>query len=110
MIGESPNELELLATRSGTGDTQAFDVLVRRTHRLAYQLALRMLGNGQDVDDVLQEAYLRVWQGLPAMRDPSLVVSWICCLQALTIQARPTACLAQPYNSVVGATGLHGLG
>lgn len=78
MIGEVSNELELLATRSSTGDAQAFGALVRHTHRLAYQLALRMLGNAQEVDDVLQDVYLRVWQGLPGLRDRGAVLSWIC--------------------------------
>jgi len=52
--------------------------LVRHTHRLAFQLALRMLGNDQEVDDVLQDAYLRVWQGLPGLRDRGAVLAWIC--------------------------------
>lgn len=78
MIGDPSNELELLATRSSEGDAEAFDELVRSTHRLAYQLALRLLGSAQDVDDVLQDVYLRVWQGLPGLRDRSVVLSWIC--------------------------------
>jgi len=78
MIGDSPNELELLATRSIDGDTAAFDELVRATHRLAYQLAFRMLGREQDVDDILQDAYLRVWQSLPGLRDRTAVLSWVC--------------------------------
>lgn len=78
MIGEPSNDLELLATRSSNGDAAAFDELVRRTHRLAFQLALRMLGNEQEVDDVLQDAYLRVWQGLAGLRDRSAVLAWIC--------------------------------
>ncbi len=78
MIGESSNELELLATRSSKGDSEAFDELVRQTHRLAYQLALRTLGSEQDVEDVLQDVYLRVWQGLPGLRERGAVLGWIC--------------------------------
>jgi RNA polymerase sigma-70 factor (ECF subfamily) len=78
MIGDSPNELESLANRSSTGDARAFELLVQKTHRLAYQLALRMLGNREDAEDVLQDSYLRVWSGLPGLRDRGVVLGWIC--------------------------------
>lgn len=78
MAGGDANGLESLVDRVRSGDQSAFDALVRRTHRLAFQLALRMVGNESEAEDVLQEAYLRVWQGLDRLRDRKAVLGWIC--------------------------------
>ncbi|GIF53493.1 RNA polymerase ECF family sigma subunit [Asanoa ferruginea] len=37
----------------------------------------RMLGSSHDADDALQEAMLRAWRGLGAVRSPDAVRSWI---------------------------------
>jgi RNA polymerase sigma-70 factor (ECF subfamily) len=37
----------------------------------------RMLGSSHDADDALQDAMLRAWRGLPAVRSPGAVRSWM---------------------------------
>jgi len=40
------------------GDTEAFDLLVRRYMRQAFAVAYRVLGHHEDAEDVVQEAFL----------------------------------------------------
>jgi RNA polymerase sigma-70 factor, ECF subfamily len=41
-----------------SGNTEAFDLLVRRYMRRAYTAAYRVLGHAEDAEDVVQEAFL----------------------------------------------------
>ncbi|WP_425330010.1 RNA polymerase sigma factor [Terrirubrum flagellatum] len=45
----------------GDGDQSAFRILVERHIDRAYALALRILGNSADADDVVQDTMLKVW-------------------------------------------------
>lgn len=72
------NDLELLASRAISGDQAAFGKLVERTQRVTYPLALRLVGGQAEAEDVLQDAYIRVWQGLSKLRDRGAVLGWIC--------------------------------
>lgn len=67
----------LLAGRAADGDTRAFEVLVRRYGRLMRSYAARLLGSNNEVDDVVQEAFVTAWRQLPALADPTAVKSWL---------------------------------
>lgn len=59
------------------GDREAFDQLVRLTHRDTYALALRLTGNEEDARDVVQEAYLRAYRALPRFRGDAQFTTWL---------------------------------
>jgi RNA polymerase sigma-70 factor (ECF subfamily) len=52
---------EELVARIGRGDQGAFHVLVERYLDRSLALAQRILGNRSDAEDVVQDAFLRVW-------------------------------------------------
>jgi RNA polymerase sigma-70 factor (ECF subfamily) len=54
-------EDEALMLATGRGDRAAFSVLVRRHLGRASAIAGRMLGNAAEAEEVVQEAFLRVW-------------------------------------------------
>lgn len=54
-----------LLIASGAGDRRAFALLMERHAPLALGLAMRMLGNADDAEEVAQEAFLRVWRKAP---------------------------------------------
>jgi RNA polymerase sigma-70 factor (ECF subfamily) len=81
--GPDHEELERLANRAAGGEHTAFARLVDATHRRVFQLAMRALGHTgpggtQEAEEVLQETYIRVWQGLANLRDRRAVLAWIC--------------------------------
>jgi len=69
--------LEELASRAAEGDREAFRTLVDRTQAGAYRLALRIVGNSAEAEDVVQDSYLRAWNGLGRLRDGRAVRGWI---------------------------------
>ena len=56
------------------GDQVAFRLLVERHQPMARARARERCRNPTDVDDVVQESFLRAYVGLDKLRDPSLRV------------------------------------
>lgn len=71
-----PVNRELLAA-CRSGDTAAYEEVVRRTYRQVYTLALRLVGDHQEAEDVAQDAYLRVFKGLSGFREDSRFETWL---------------------------------
>lgn len=59
------------------GDRSAFDELVRRTYVDTYTLAVRLTGNEEDAQDVVQETYLRAWKSLKRFRGDAAFTTWL---------------------------------
>ena len=57
-----------LIAAAGQGDEAAFASLVRRHSARAHVLALRYLGSASEADDVVQEAFWRVWKSAERWR------------------------------------------
>jgi RNA polymerase sigma-70 factor (ECF subfamily) len=50
------------------GDPEAFAALYDRHGRMAYSLAYRMVGEKQEAEDVVQEAFIKVWRSAGGYR------------------------------------------
>jgi RNA polymerase sigma-70 factor (ECF subfamily) len=59
------------------GDRSAFDALVRRYDRSVLRLALHMLGQEQDAQDVHQEAFLKAYRHLANFRFECSFYTWL---------------------------------
>lgn len=59
------------------GDRSAFGELVEKTSPKIYALGLRMLGNEQDAEDMLQETYLKAFKALPNFEKRSSISTWL---------------------------------
>jgi RNA polymerase sigma-70 factor, ECF subfamily len=59
---------EDLMSLIGTGDTQAFEALYDRHSRAAYRMAYRIMGKPQATEDLVQEAFLKVWRAAGSYR------------------------------------------
>jgi RNA polymerase sigma-70 factor, ECF subfamily len=51
-----------------TGDAEAFATLYDRHGRMAYSLAYRIMGEKQEAEDVIQEAFIKVWRSAGGYR------------------------------------------
>ncbi len=104
------HSLETLSSRAAQGDAASFRALVERTHGIAYRLALRMVSGGEsDAEDVVQDTYIRVWRGLPKLRDHAAVVGFICRIVRNVAadtrrgkKRRPMASLDRPIGDGLG--------
>jgi RNA polymerase sigma-70 factor (ECF subfamily) len=68
-------DTELVAAAVG-GDVEAFAELSRRYRGLYTRFAVRMLGNRDDAEDVLQSAFIRAYRALDRC-DPSRFGAWL---------------------------------
>src|SRR5688500_310733 len=59
------------------GDGRAFDELVRRHQRAVYGMAMRLLRDHDDADDVAQRTFLRAWDGLREFEERSSLRTWL---------------------------------
>lgn len=64
-------------SRAMQGDALAFEELVRTHAHFAYNLALRVLGDPHEAEDVTQEAFLRAWRAIPSFRDEARFRTWL---------------------------------
>jgi RNA polymerase sigma-70 factor (ECF subfamily) len=59
------------------GEREAFDEMVRRTHRDAFGLALRLTSDEEDARDVVQDAYLRAYRSIDRFRGDAQFSTWL---------------------------------
>jgi RNA polymerase sigma-70 factor, ECF subfamily len=59
------------------GDSSAFDVLVDRWDRKIQGAIYRILGPGEDVRDLSQEAFLKAYRGLRTFKKEARFSSWL---------------------------------
>jgi len=66
-----------LVGRAKTGELAAFEELVSRYERRVYSLALRMLRNEHDAEDVTQQAFLSALESLTGFREEASFSTWL---------------------------------
>ena len=59
------------------GDERAFSVIVRTYEQPVFNYVLRLVGNRDLAEDLTQEVFLRVYQGLPGFSLRSLFTTWL---------------------------------
>ena len=73
----SDQDMTVLVERAAAGEREAFDELVRLTHRDAFGLAIRLTGNEEDARDVVQDAYLRAYRSIGRFRGDARFSTWL---------------------------------
>jgi RNA polymerase sigma-70 factor, ECF subfamily len=66
-----------LVQRSKLGDSDAFAALTNRYERRVYSLALRMLQQEQDAEDVTQQTFLSALENLAGFRGEASFSTWL---------------------------------
>lgn len=69
-------DAELVALGS-QGNRKALEILFRRHVSFAIRLATRIEGSARDVDDVVHDAFLKAFERLGDLSDPSAFRSWL---------------------------------
>ncbi len=68
---------EQLVSRAQQGDLQAFETLTTRYEQRVYSLALRMLRQEQDAEDVTQQTFLSALENLKRFRGEASFSTWL---------------------------------
>lgn len=69
---------DLISLVAGERDAEAFAALYDRHGRAAYSLSYRMMGEKQAAEDLVQDAFLKVWRGAGSYRtERGSVRTWI---------------------------------
>ena len=68
---------EELVRKSKEGDERAFGELISRYESKVYSLALKMVRNPEDAEDVLQDTFLRAYRGIKSFQGASTFSTWI---------------------------------
>jgi RNA polymerase sigma-70 factor (ECF subfamily) len=59
------------------GEPGAFRAIMQRHNRRLYRVARGVLGDDSEAEDVVQESYLKAFQGLAAFRGESSLATWL---------------------------------
>ncbi len=67
-----------LMVRVGRGDQRAFSALCRRHGERCLSVAFHLLRNSADAEEIVQEAFLRIWRNAPQWRSSEArVTTWM---------------------------------
>ncbi len=66
-----------LVIRCQRGDLDAFGELYARYERAVYRFAYHMLGDPDDADDVMQDAFVKAYRTLPGFRGDCSLQTWL---------------------------------
>jgi RNA polymerase sigma-70 factor (ECF subfamily) len=68
---------EELVQRAQSGNSRAFETLLRRHERAMFGTSLRLLGRPSDAEDAVQEAFIAAWRRLPEFRGDARFSTWL---------------------------------
>ena len=74
---DARRELERLLLLTGQGNREAFGLLYAKTRGAVYALALSLLGDAHEAQDIAQDAYVRVWESAPSYRPQGSPMAWL---------------------------------
>ncbi len=93
--------------RIQAGDTEAFESLVMEYQSLVTGLLYRFAPSRTDLEDLVQEAFLRVWKGIPGWRPDRPFVHW---LKRVTVRTGLDFCSRQRRSPLARSeTGMESL-
>jgi len=75
-IGAGEEDLALIQ-RVLAGEHRCFEPLVRRHERRVFRVALAVLGNVEDAEDAMQEAFIKAYRHLSQFRRESRFTTWL---------------------------------
>ena len=74
---QRPDEDRLLVKRVKAGDQQAFEALYRRYVSTVYRQALKLVGNAEEAEEIVQEVFLTLYEKAKTFRGDSAFSTWL---------------------------------
>jgi RNA polymerase sigma-70 factor, ECF subfamily len=76
-INNDKDEDFALVQRVQAGDKKAFNLLVSKYHRRVGRLLARMLKNQEDIEEVVQDSFIKAYRAIASFRGDSAFYTWI---------------------------------
>ena len=73
----SQNQDQFYITATITGDTQAFSVLIDRYKHMVFTLAVKMLKNRENAEEVAQDTFVKAYNSLTTFKGDSKFSTWL---------------------------------
>jgi RNA polymerase sigma-70 factor (ECF subfamily) len=89
-----------LLSRARAGSDAAFAVLVARHQGDIYRLALRVLANPSDAEDIVQETFLARWQSISSFAGRGRVRTWLRRIATNAVRMHRRAASRRPTESL----------
>lgn len=96
--GNEPISDAVLVQQVLTGRVEVFASLVDRHHAHCLRVATHLLGNADDADDVVQEAFVRAYRHLGRYRERDRFVAWL--LRIVVNQCRTRVAREARYTAL----------
>ena len=77
MLSETDDVQIMALFRQSRGREKAFGLVVRKFSRPLYCFIRRMVAGHHDTDDILQNTFIKAWDGLDKLKEDSALTSWI---------------------------------
>lgn len=108
MITDRPDEVGLaeagdgfLVSTAALGDRETFEVVVHRYGPPLFRYARRMLVDGGDAADVVQETFVAAWRQLGSFRGESSLQTWLFSICARKVVDTYRVKRAQPIDDML---------
>jgi RNA polymerase sigma-70 factor (ECF subfamily) len=90
LVGAEPAVGGPSASRAPDVDPRNFDEVFRRYSPYVARIALRLLGNDGEVDDLVQDVFIEAHRGLASLREPGALGGWLAriCVRRATRRLR----------------------
>jgi len=88
-ITDNISDSELIA-KCKSGNADAFKSLYEKYSGRVYAFTLRMCGNNDTANDLTQEVFIKVWEGIGSFKGDSAFYSWLhrICINAFLMKLR----------------------
>lgn len=77
MLSETDDVQIMALFRQSRGREKAFGLIVRKFSRPLYCFIRRMVPGHHDTDDILQNTFIKAWDGLGKLKEDSALTSWM---------------------------------
>src|ERR1700680_356440 len=77
MVSLTDEELVIRCKAELPGDTRSYEILVQRYMNRVYSVAYRVVGNKEEAEDITQEVFVKVYNGLKKFEQQASFSTWI---------------------------------
>lgn len=77
LFGKTRNKEDYYLKKAIGGEREGFEYLVATYQKLAYTLAIKICGNKEDAEEVVQDSFMKAFRGLADFRSAAKFSTWL---------------------------------